>query len=138
MDRAKLAAQLEIDEGKVRRMYLDTADPPRWTGGVGRNLSDRDFSDDEIDLMLKNDIAIAERELDRSFPWWRTMTEARQQALCNMCFQLGIARLRGFKKALTFLESGRWDAAAYEFMCSKWAAQCPNRAMRVTDMIRKG
>ena len=74
----KLSAQLLIDEGIRSRMYLDTANPPRWTAGVGRNISDRDFSTDEIALMLKNDIAIVERVLDANLPWWRKMTPDRQ------------------------------------------------------------
>jgi lysozyme len=136
MDRAQLAAQLTSDEGKRYRMYLDTVG--KWTGGVGRNLSDRPFSDDEIALMLANDIAGVERDLDRNLPWWRTMTESRQQALANACFNLGIDRLLGFKNALTMLHFGRWDAAADEFLNSLWAKQVPNRAKRVTDLIRKG
>lgn len=136
MDRAKLAAQLTADEGKRYRMYLDSVN--KWTAGVGRNLSDRAFSDDEIALMLSNDIAGAERDLDRNLPWWRTMTEARQNAIANMAFQLGIDRLLGFKNALTLLHFGRYDAAADEFLNSKWASQVPNRAKRVTDLIRKG
>lgn len=136
MDRSRLAAQLEVDEGKRARIYLDSVG--KWTGGIGRNLSDRAFSDDEIALMLQNDITIVETELDRKLPWWRQMSEARQNALANMCFQMGIDRLLGFKNALTLLQAGRWDAAAREFMDSKWANQVPKRAQRVTDMIRKG
>lgn len=136
MDRSRLAAQLEVDEGKRARIYLDSVG--KWTGGIGRNLSDRAFSDDEIALMLQNDITIVETELDRKLPWWRQMSEARQNALANICFQMGIDRLLGFKNALTLLQAGRWDAAAREFMDSKWANQVPKRAQRVTDMIRKG
>jgi lysozyme len=88
--------------------------------------------------MLQNDITIVEHDLDANLPWWRTMSEARQNALANMCFQLGINRLLGFKNALTLLQAGRWDAAAREFMDSKWAVQVPKRAQRVTDLIRKG
>lgn len=136
MDRAKLAAQLTSDEGKRYRIYTDTVG--KLTAGVGRNISDRPFSDDEIALMLANDIAGVERDLDRNLPWWRTMSEARQCALANACFNLGIDRLLGFKNALTMLHFGRWDAAADEFMNSRWASQVPNRAKRVTDLIRKG
>lgn len=136
MDRAKLAAQLEIDEDKKPRMYLDSLG--FWTAGVGRNLSERAFSEDEIQLMLKNDIAIVESALDRNCPWWRSMSEARQQALANMCFQMGISKLLGFKKMLVMLEAGRWDAAALEAEDSKWAKQAPNRAKRVTKQIREG
>lgn len=136
MDRAKLAAQLERDEGRKARMYLDSVG--KWTGGIGRNLSDRAFSDDEINLMLSNDIDGVMRDLDRAVPWWRTLNDARSNALCNMAFQLGIDRLLGFKNFLMLLQAGRWDAAAAEALDSKWARQVPARAKRVTDMIRKG
>lgn len=136
MDRLKLAAQLTVDEGKRYRVYTDTVG--KLTVGVGRNISDRAFSDDEISLMLSNDIAGAERDLDRNLPWWRTLTEARQQALANMCFNLGIDRLLGFKNALTLLHFGRWDAAAAEFLNSRWASQVGDRAKRIADLIRKG
>lgn len=136
MNRDQLARQLEIDEGKRPRMYLDTVGC--WTAGIGRNLSERPFSEDEIQLMLANDIAIVERDLDRALPWWRSLNDARQNALANLCFNLGISRLLGFRKSLELLKAGRWDAAAAEFLNSKWAKQVGSRAKRVTDLIRKG
>lgn len=136
MDRAKLAAQLEIDEKRCRQIYVDTVG--KVTGGVGRNLTDRGFSEDEIDLMLRNDIATAERELDHALPWWRSLNDARQNALANACFNLGINRLLGFKNALALLQAGRWDASAAEFLNSRWAGQVGDRAKRIADLIRKG
>lgn len=136
MDRARLAAQLESDEDKRRHPYR--CSEGYLTIGIGRNLDDRGLSDDEILYLLNNDIAIVESALDRNLPWWRSMTEARQQALANMAFQLGISRLLGFKNSLALLKAGRWDAAAAEFLDSKWARQTPARAKRITDMIRKG
>lgn len=138
MDRSQLVAQLEREEGRKARIYLDNATPPRWTAGVGRNISDRSFSDDEINLMLSNDIAIVEKALDANLPWWRSMSDARQNALAGMCFQLGINRLLGFKQTLALMQAGRWDAAAAEALNSAWASQTPARAKRVADMIRKG
>ena len=136
MNRAQLAAQLHVDEGKRSRVYLDTVG--KWTGGVGRNLSDRPFSDDEIALMLKNDIATAEADLDRALPWWRTMSNARQQALANMCFNMGISRLLGFKKMLGHLQGSRWADAAREALDSKWADQVGARADRIAEQFTKG
>lgn len=136
MNREKLAAQLTVDEGKRGLIYQDTVG--KWTGGVGRNLSDRPFFDDEIALMLRNDIELVEQDLDRALPWWRKLCDARQNALANLCFNLGINRLLGFHKALTLLEACRYDAAAAEFMDSKWAKQVGARAVRVTKAIRTG
>lgn len=136
MNNDRLAAELSVDEDRRAHIYLDTEG--KWTGGVGRNLSDRPFSEDEIDLMLKNDIAIAVAELDRALPWWRSLTDARQNVLANMCFNLGITRLRGFKKTLQLVKAGRYDAAAMEMLDSKWAKQVKGRATRLAEMMRKG
>ena len=136
MNTQRLAADLTVDEGRRARMYLDTVG--KWTGGVGRNLSDRAFSDDEIDLMLRNDIKAVERELDQRLPWWRQMSEARQNALANMAFNLGPDRLLGFAKTLTLMKAGRYDAAAAEMLNSKWATQVGARAIRLAATMRKG
>ena len=136
MNTQALMAQLNIDEGRRKRIYPDTRG--KITAGVGRNLTDRDFSDDEIDLMLQNDVRNTLRDLDSKYPWWRGLTEARQQVLANMCFNMGIARLSGFKKFLAALQSGRWDVAAEEMMNSDWAGQVGDRATRLQKMMRQG
>lgn len=136
MNRDQLARQLEIDEGKKPRMYLDTAG--KWTIGIGFNLSDCAIPEHIIQALLDYKIEEAERELDRALPWWRTLNDARQNALLNIVFNIGMPRLLGFSKSLELLKAGRWDAAASEFLNSKWAKQVGSRAKRVTDLIRKG
>jgi lysozyme len=136
MNREKLEAQLIIDEGRRSKIYTDTVG--KITGGVGRNLSDRPFNDDEISLMLKNDIDLAARELDRVAPWWRNLNDARQNVMANMMFNLGANRLLGFKKFLIYSQSGRFDAAAGEMLDSMWAKQVGARAQRLADLMRKG
>lgn len=136
MNREKLEAQLVIDEGKRARIYTDTVG--KITGGVGRNLSDRPFSEDEITLMLHNDIELAARELDRVTPWWRGLNDARQNVMVNMMFNLGAPRLLGFRKFLLYAEAGRFDAAGGEMLDSTWAKQVGARASRLADQMRKG
>ncbi len=136
MNRAKLMAQLTIDEGRRDRVYTDSVG--KLTVGVGRNISDREFSQDEIDLMLSNDIALVEADLDRTMPWWRTMTEARQGVLANMAFNLGISRLAGFKNTLAYMQAGRYDAAAAGMLDSLWAKQVGARADRLAKIMRTG
>ncbi|MES2346303.1 MAG: glycoside hydrolase family protein [Pseudomonadota bacterium] len=136
MNIAMLKAQLSIDEGRKKRIYLDTVG--KWTVGVGRNISDRDFSDDEIDLMLNNDIDLVAGQLDRHLPWWRQMTDARQNVLANMCFNVGVGRLLGFKNALAAMQAGRYDDAAKEMLDSQWARQVGDRAFRLATTMRSG
>jgi|AraplaDrversion2_2_1032049.scaffolds.fasta_scaffold00773_63 lysozyme len=136
MNREKLAAQLTIDEGRRALVYIDTVG--KLTGGVGRNLTDRPFFDDEIALMLKNDIDLAEKDLDRFIPWWRQLSEARQNVLANMCFNLGIKRLLLFVNMLDHARAGRYTEAAAEMLDSKWAKQVGDRARRLAELMRKG
>jgi lysozyme len=136
MNLAKLIDQLNVDEGRRSKIYIDTVG--KVTAGVGRNLTDRAFSDDEIDLMLSNDIAATGKALDVNLPWWRQMTDARQNVLANMCFNMGIGGLLGFTNALTLMKAGRYDAAAGEMLNSKWAAQVGARAIRLAGIMRSG
>ena len=132
----QLTKDLIIDEGKVKLLYTDSLGVP--TIGVGRNLRDRGISDDEIAYLLKNDIAIVTADLDRNLPWWRLMTEARQLALANMCFQLGISKLQHFTNTLAFMRAGDYSSASKGMLDSLWARQTPNRANRLASIMRAG
>lgn len=135
MNREKLMAQLTVDEGRRDRVYTDTVG--KLTVGVGRNISDRAFSADEIDLMLNNDIRLVEQALDRALPWWRQMSDARQNVLANMAF-MGIGTLLTFKNTLVYMQAGRYDAAAAGMLNSKWAKQVGARADRLAKIMREG
>jgi len=136
MNNDKLAAQLTVDEGRKPRIYVDTVG--KITGGVGRNLTDRAFSEDEIDLMLKNDIAMVAKQLDQKMPWWRQMNDARQNVLANMCFNMGINALVGFVNTLAAMKAGQYDVAAKGMLASKWASQVGDRAIRLAKVMRTG
>ena len=96
------------------------------------------MSDDEIEYLLANDIARVKGELEDTYYWFSGINEARQDAMIDMCFNLGLTRLRGFVKALEAMSREQFDIAADEFMDSKWANQVGMRAIRVTEMIRSG
>jgi lysozyme len=131
-----LKKQLEIDEGRRERIYKDSVG--KITCGVGRNLSDVPFSDDEIDLMLNNDVNKVCRQLDDKLPWWKNLTDVRQQVLANMAFNLGINGLLGFKNTLGMIQTGNYSGAAKAMLDSKWAMQVGNRANRLSDMMKRG
>lgn len=136
MNEQRLYVDLRRDEGEKNKPYRDTVG--KWTIGVGRNLDDVGLRADEMALMLKNDVANAVYHLDTNFPWWRQMTDARQNALVNMCFNMGIARLKGFVNMLAMLAKGSYDEAADEALKSKWASQVGSRAERIAAIFRKG
>ncbi len=136
MDWAAIAAELRRDEGVRLRPYRCTAG--RLSIGVGRNLDDVGISAAEAELLLDNDIARAAADLDRALPWWRGLSEARQRALVNMAFNLGLPRLLGFSAMLAALRAGDYSRAAAEALNSRWAGQVGARAARVAAMIREG
>jgi len=136
MNAQQLMAQLNLDEGRRKRIYTDTKG--KVTAGVGRNLTDRDFSEDEIDLMLQNDVRIVIQSLDKAYPWWKGLTEERQQVVANMAFNLGLPKFSAFKKFLAALQSGRWEMAADEMENSLWARDVGDRAVRLVKRMRNG
>ena len=96
------------------------------------------LSDDEIDYLLKNDIARVEAELEAEYSWFKNLDRVRKDAMIDISFNLGATRLRGFKKSLALMETGDYSAAAQEFLDSRWAEQVGNRAIEVTTMIETG
>lgn len=134
----KLIKQLKRHEGVRTHAYQCTAN--MTTVGVGRNIDENGglgLSEDEIEYLLENDIKRCKQELI-ALPWFAEIDSVRQDALINLCFNLGMTRLLGFKNALTAMSVGDYDKAADEFMDSRWAEQVGSRADEVCEMIRTG
>lgn len=132
----KLTEQLKNDEGVRSKPYKDSVD--KTSIGTGRNLDDVGLSPDEIQLLLSNDIARVTADLDRAMPWWSQMSDARQNVLANMCFNMGLAKLSGFVNTLGAMQAGQYDAAADGMLASKWAVQVGARAQRLAATMRTG
>jgi len=116
-------------------LYLDTVG--KQTIGWGRNIEDNGISKEEADFMFDNDFARCQREL-APFMWYVNQPENVQNALMNMCFNMGIARLLGFKKMIMALTVKDYTKAAIEALDSKWAGQVGQRAKDVALMMRQG
>lgn len=134
---SKLIKQLRRHEGVCSHVYMCPAGYE--TVGVGRNIAESGLglSEDEIDYLLKNDIKRCKQELI-ALSWFTDLDSVRQDAMINLCFNLGMTRLMTFRKALAAMAIGEYSAAADEFMDSKWATQVGSRANEVTEMVRTG
>jgi len=132
----KLEDQLIIHEGYRQFPYKCTAD--RLTIAIGRNLDDVGITQDEARYLLKNDIRHARSQCELAFPWFSGLDPVRQDAIVNMCFNLGISRLRGFKKMLTALKEKDFHKAAEEALDSKWAKQVGRRSEDIVHMFITG
>ena len=135
---SKLIEQLKVHEGVRSKVYLCSAGYE--TIGVGRNISESGLglSDDEIDYLLSNDIKRCREELSFNFDWFDELDDVRQDAMINLCFNIGITSLKRFSNALAAMNVHNYEEAATEFLDSRWASQVGTRALDVTDMIRTG
>ena len=136
MDNEKLIEELKRDEGIEYKAYQDSLGI--WTIGVGRNIQEVGLSQDEIEYLLVNDIIQCTKELNKTFDWYKDLNDARTRALINMCFNLGLTRLLGFKKFLAAMEAKDWEKAGTEMMDSKWSKQVGARSERLIIMIVEG
>lgn len=136
MDESKLVEQLIDFEGERLFPYLDSV--KKLTIGVGRNLTDKGISKEESRILLHNDIKEVVAELDANLPWWYTMSEARQRVLADMCFNMGIVSLLGFRNTLKAMEEGRYKDAAEGMLASLWAEQVGQRAKTLAATMKRG
>jgi lysozyme len=154
INRARLEKQLRADEGERLKPYRCTAG--KLTIGVGRNLDDRGITKEESAVMLDRDIRNCLADLAFFLPWYKQLNAARQEALINMVFTMGIARLRGFKNMLAALQTGDWQKAHDEALFNlepvhengkivrwikrptKWAREVGERANRIAKVFLTG
>lgn len=138
-----LLDDLKADEGFRSVAYPDplTGASP-WTigyGHTGMNVQPGlTWTLEQAEQALGEDVATVKAELDRFFPWWRGLSDVRQDVLVNMTFNLGIGALRGFKDMLWALRRSDFMTAAQEMLNSEWAREVPKRAARLAEQMRSG
>lgn len=147
MNRAAMLEMLEQEEGFRQFVYDDATGKPLLPGmvakghptvGIGRALDVNGITKAEARYLCENDIGRCEGDLDRNLRWWRELTEARQQVLCSMVFQLGWPKVSQFVKFRAALIRNDWPGAAQEMRESAWAQQTPARVERLAAMMEKG
>ena len=132
-----LIKQLRDEEGDVLHAYDDHLG--YTTIGVGRLIDRRKgggITEEESAYLLGKDIDKFSRLLDKTLPWWRSLSDPRRAVLVGMAFQMGIDGLLGFKNTLAMIKSGDFTSAAANMLASKWADQTPGRAKRMAEQMR--
>ncbi len=130
-----LFEQIERHEGRRRFPYADTVG--KLTIGIGRNLTDKGLTDDEIDYLLSNDLKECRDDL-ATFPWWAGLDDVRRNVLLDMRFNLGSAGFRKFTGTLAAVAQGDYVKASEQMVKSKWASQVKDRAQRLARMMATG
>lgn len=130
-----LLEMLARHEGLRLKPYKCTAN--KLTIGYGRNLDDMGITEAEAMFLLQNDVERCYKELS-VFSWFTDLDQVRQEALIDMCLNLGLPTFLGFRKTLKYVAEGKWSTAAKEMLDSKWARQVGDRAKELAYMVETG
>ena len=130
-----LIEQLKKHEGFRPDVYTCTAGKP--TIGYGRNLEANPFTPEEAEMWLMQAVVNVHRELEKHYDF-SLLNEPRKAVLINMAYNLGVPRLKGFKKMFAALEEGFFEKAAKEMLDSRWAKQVGTRATELSEQMRTG
>lgn len=128
-----LEEMIERHEGCRLSPYIDSLGVQ--TIGIGHNLH-KPLTRQAVEQIRNDDIADARNECLHAFPWFAELTEPRQWVLIDMCFNMGLPRLLGFKKFIQSMALGDYETAAVEMLDSLWAKQVKGRALELAGMIR--
>lgn len=135
IDDDSIVRMIKEHEGLSLSMYYDSVGVP--TIGYGHNLN-YPISEEAANQIFMDDLQIAVNGLLINKPVADTLNPERFGVLCDMCFNLGINRLLGFKKMWAAIEAGDFDTAADEMLDSKWAAQVGRRSIELSRIMRTG
>lgn len=133
---SKLREMLKRHEGLRLKTYL--CPTGRITIGYGRNVEDLGITEMEANILLSNDIARVLQECTSAFAWFNSISVDRQDVVASMCFQLGMTRLKTFKKMIAALSAQNYGLAGVEMLKSAWAKQTPLRAQELARMMNTG
>lgn len=122
-------------EGYKPTPYVDTTG--NVTIGWGHNLGSRPLTLAECQVIFDTDLSIAKNDLEKC-AWYHTLPPGVQNALVNMCFNLGIERLLKFSVMISYLMEHDYTNAAKAALESEWARQVGQRAKDVALMISIG
>lgn len=144
----KIIQRIKEYEGYSDKPYQCTA--KKWTIGFGYNYEDRGFSVSDIteilsegfskemaDRLIVKDFQRCTKEAE-TFPFFKTLNEARQAVVIDMIYQLGIKGFKEFKKMLDNLARGDFKGASQEMVNSKWYTQSGRRGRTNVKQMETG
>jgi len=141
MDFQKLVLSIKENEGLKLKPYRCTEG--KLTIGYGRNLEHNGISENEALEMLVNDVVSIKKALASSLNFERAISfinlpDHVQNVLVEMAYQMGVNGLLKFRKTLSFVKNGQYEKASIEMLNSKWARQTPNRAKKLSNLMKGG
>lgn len=126
-------------EGKINKIYKDHLG--NATFGIGHLVlptddleEDIEYSDDKVMEIFEKDFQIACDDAENFIPE-QNVNPIAFGIVIEMCFQLGLPRLKGFKRFQYHLNKNDYVNASEEMLDSRWAKQTPNRANSLAEKM---
>ena len=129
-----LIEAVKLSEGFRDRVYKDTLGID--TIGYGFAIKDLVIDEDIAEMILRRKLEKLVEDTNRRFSFLKDLPEEAQDVIYEMCYQLGITGVSKFKKTLAYLENFEYRMASKEMLDSRWAKQTPNRAKKLSDIIK--
>jgi len=103
----------------------------------GRNLDANPFTQQEGLLLLELGI---KKRIKKIQHWkaYQAANTARRSVLVDMAYNMGVHRLKGFKRMLKAYRYENWEKAAIELLDSKAARELPTRYNQLARIVRTG
>ena len=135
----QLVERIKVEEGFSPKSFWDNE---QWTWGYGTKAPDGpglviDEGDAEGEL---------EKEIWKAIWDYQTVftsappgiTEAREESLVSMLFNLGIVKFLKFKNMVNCIREGDWKGAARHAKNSLWYTQVGRRSRRIVKELETG
>ena len=129
-----LIENIKESEGFVEHVYNDSLGIP--TIGYGFAIKDLILDEDIAEEILLRKVKKLVERVDRKFDWFNTAPDVIKEVVVEMCFQLGLRGYSKFLKTISYLEKENYLEASKEMLDSKWAKQTPNRAKKLSEIVK--
>jgi len=129
-----LLDNIKESEGFRSTVYKCTAGHD--TIGYGFAIKDLYLTKKDCDMLLERKIAELKIRVNNKFPFVSDLPQAVQDVVVEMCYQLGVTGVSKFSLTLKHLENKDFENAAIEMLDSRWAKQTPNRAKKLSDIVK--
>lgn len=125
---------LAVDEGLKLKPYRCTAG--KLTIGYGHNLDDLGISQRVADILLEEDVKMADDTCYKIFgKLYESWSDNRKMGWLNLAFNLGHGRLLQFRNTLRAARIEDWPEVEKGLRGSLWFKQVGKRAERVIKMV---
>lgn len=130
----KLLKAVKLSEGYRPTVYKDTLQID--TIGYGFAIKDLYLDEEICEIILKQKLEKLIEKADKKFSFLKYTPQEGKEVVYEMCYQLGINGVSKFKRTLTYMQDKKYNKAAVEMLDSLWAKQTPNRALKLSNIIK--